>query len=92
MKQKNTPQRLQSVVPEHLSHIVLVAMFIACSLVVVLPQLRALHMVPVNYFNAMPIAGEGDADRDGIPDYLDVIPIEVERPNSVIEASSLVLQ
>lgn len=75
--------------PTHLSHIALVAMFIACSLVLVLPHLKALNIMPIYYYNEMPIAGEGDADRDGIPNYLDVIPIEVERPNSLREVVSI---
>lgn len=76
-------------IPKHKSHCVLALLLIMCAIIVVLPQLHSLQMFPDFYYNNLPIASEGDADRDGIPDYLDVIPIEVERTSNVVEITPL---
>jgi len=65
MKYLHTP------VPHDVSLGVLLATLLVCTFAVVLPSLYAIRSMPGHYYNLLPVAQAGDADRDGIPDNLD---------------------
>lgn len=67
--------------PKHISRTAalgsLGALLLLCSALIAIPSLEAIKSIPMQYLNSLPVANQGDLDRDGIPDNRDASPFPV---------------
>lgn len=55
----------------------LVALFLISGIFIVIPSLKSVKQVPMQYFNELPVSDDADFDRDGIPNNRDGSPFPV---------------